>query len=126
LCAEGCNHGLQTSLFSNRQQLAQLPSTDEADLFGLHPNAAIAFGIRESRLFLEAIVFIQPRVAAVDGAVPSDHLVAARASELLQETPSLLHVPPDLASAFVGDDPPSPRQLDPFAAVLLQEVQRYA
>lgn len=112
---------------SDRQHLAQLPSTDEPALFGLHPNAAIAFGMRECRVFLDAIVSIQPWVARAEGAVPSHDLVAARAAELLKEVPSALQMPhASSAASSVSQTELDARNLDPFAAVLLQEVQRYS
>lgn len=51
-------------LDSMEAYLRSLPQSDDPRLFGLHPNASVALNKQEGRRILDAVLSLQPRVAA--------------------------------------------------------------
>jgi dynein heavy chain len=102
----------------SREHIARLPALEAPELFGLHPNAVIAFELREARHLVDAVLSMQPRVAPTGGAVSPDAAVAERAAEVLGEVPAPLTAP---AAASDGHHP---GRVDSLAVVLTQEVER--
>lgn len=49
---------------SYSSHIRSLPTVDSPELFGLHPNASITFNKQEAKKIIDAVLFIQPRIAA--------------------------------------------------------------
>ncbi|GBF88264.1 dynein heavy chain axonemal protein, partial [Raphidocelis subcapitata] len=82
-----------------REHIRALPSTEAPAVFGMHPNAEVAFQRQEARRLLDSVLLMQPRVGGGGGeaggggggaAVSSDQIVLALAGEILAG------LPPDL------------------------------
>ena len=64
------------------EYLKNLPATEGPEVFGMHENADITFQLQETRRAVDAILAMQPRVAAGAGKRPPAEVVAALAAEI--------------------------------------------
>jgi hypothetical protein len=127
-----------------------LPLEEGPSLFGLHASAAIACSQREGRLLLEAVVSMQPSVAASplvmlpaaagsssalsdaagssEGGLHAPALFELRMGQLVQQLVAELPLELDRAQASILHSPfgvlPCGR-MDPLGVVLLQEIARW-
>jgi len=72
------------------EYLAQLPSTDDPEVFGMHENANVTFNTNESLNLMDAILSLQPRAAGGGGGKTPDEVVTDLANVFEQEAPALL------------------------------------
>eukprot|EP00741_Cyanophora_paradoxa_P008927 tig00000142_g8641.t1 len=124
-----------------------VPARDEPEVFGLHPNAELAYGLADSASLLSSLLALQPR----DAPAPGGHAAAAHApAPVLSPAPSrrgpgpapgppagskegaVLAVAAEivgrLAGSLEGDAAATGRPAayeDPMSVVLAQELQRY-
>jgi dynein heavy chain len=81
-----------------REYITTFPSHDSPEIFGLHVNADLTFGTRESNYILDTINETQPKdTSAVKGAKSREELVVDKCDELVAQ------LPPTFTDADVRD-----------------------
>ncbi|KAI9348792.1 dynein heavy chain and region D6 of dynein motor-domain-containing protein [Zopfochytrium polystomum] len=129
-----------------RTYIDSLPFTEEPSIFGMHENANISFQLQEAKRIVKSILDVQPRLAGSGGGagagMSSEELVAAIASQVLENLPNLLVVDldtdiirPDTRGAIVHTTnhvlemmfkkDESGRMLNSLSTVLMQEAARF-
>lgn len=73
------------TLESHREFIAGLPGVDRPEAFGQHANADIAFQLSDSRLILETITGLQPKVTTSKGGKSREDTVMDITSDLLTQ-----------------------------------------
>ncbi|GKT13137.1 Dynein axonemal heavy chain 2 [Aduncisulcus paluster] len=130
----------QGSLQFYLEHISSLPSVDEPDVFGQHPNADISSLVQESSQLLATLLSIQPQTSKKEtktkkkkeetGGVKSPQPAAVEddastsslkfCEELRQRIPPLVsHLPGDARTLDMTDE------MAPLLTVLLQEAARY-
>jgi dynein heavy chain len=77
-------------LADTRTYIEGLPLDEDPEVFGLHPNANIAFELRTVGDFTETILMMQPRVASAAGGRTPDELAQDLCREIAGRLPQLL------------------------------------
>ena len=72
-----------------RDYIHSLPMNDDPEIFGLHDNANIVRWEQDSNSVIEAILSIQPRLAAAGGPTP-DEIVLEKSKDILEQLPETL------------------------------------
>ncbi|EFJ08553.1 hypothetical protein SELMODRAFT_185288 [Selaginella moellendorffii] len=105
------------TLQSHKEFIQTLPTVDKPEAFGQHGNADIASQLAASKIVLETITSLQPRVATSKGGLSTEEMVGNVLADLIQQIPE----PFDLA------DIQAQKAHDPSAlhTVLFQELERY-
>lgn len=99
-------------------------STEAPEVFGMHPNANIAFQLQETSTLLDAVISIQPRVSGGgSGGGSTDAIVAGLCEDILQQMPPDLSL--DEAAAGLFDRSSADGKLNSLSVVLGQEVERF-
>jgi len=73
-----------------RQYIAELPWTEEPEVFGMHANASIAFQKNESDSMVNTILDVQPRESGGGEGKSADEIVSDLAEQLEAEIPPSL------------------------------------
>ncbi|KAM3621055.1 uncharacterized protein V6R79_005381 [Siganus canaliculatus] len=106
---------------SYQEYISTLPSTDQPEVFGQHPNADVAGRTVETRTLLETLLSLQPQVSpgcTAEGAEPSKE---DKVLQLLEDICSNIPAPIDEEAAILL----LKEEASTLNMVLLQEVQRY-
>ncbi|KAF5831208.1 dynein-1-beta heavy chain, flagellar inner arm I1 complex [Dunaliella salina] len=75
-----------SALQSFKDYISTLPATDRPEAFGQHPNAEISYLIEDSKVLLDTLLGLQPRVGGSTGAGASrEDLVMSIATDLLEQ-----------------------------------------
>ena len=74
-------------LSSFRDYIVTLPTTDRPEAFGQHSNAEISYLIEDSRILLDSLLSLQPRMATAGGGTKREDLVNTIAADLLEQVP---------------------------------------
>ncbi|CAE8734034.1 unnamed protein product [Polarella glacialis] len=75
------------SLQETRDYLKTLPMDEDPRIFGLHPNALITAQFNMANKFIDTVISVQPRIAAVGGGKTSEEIVAEMAEAFILEIP---------------------------------------
>jgi len=106
-----------TTLQSFKDYISTLPATDRPEAFGQHPNAEISYLIEDSKVLLDTLLGLQPRVGGSSGAGASrEDLVMSIATDLLEQVPQPFNLEEVMHAK--ADDPSA------LHVVLFQEVER--
>ena len=104
------------TLQSFRDYAVTLPTVDQAEAFGQHPNADISYMIHDSKTILESLVSLLPAASSSGGAT-TDDLVTTVLDELMSTVPHEWNL--ENVQKAKADDPSA------LHVVLFQEVERY-
>lgn len=105
-----------------------LPPTEEPEVFGLHPNANIAFQLQESEKIINTVLNVQPRVSTnkrasgEDKPKSSEEVIYELAQELVASIPEVINKDEHAKDMF---KPNKEGLLHCLATVLIQEIERY-
>ena len=69
--------------------IKNLPTDENPEVFGLHPNAMIAANTNQARKFYGTIVSVQPRIAGPGGGKTPKELVSEMANTFLTRIPKM-------------------------------------
>jgi dynein heavy chain len=105
------------TLQSFRDYIVTLPTTDRPEAFGQHSNAEISYLIADSKVLLDSLTSLQPRVVAATGGMKPEDLVMTIAADLIEQVPQPWSL--EAVMKAKGDDPSAQH------VVLFQEVERY-
>eukprot|EP00003_Mantamonas_plastica_P006673 TRINITY_DN1548_c0_g5_i2.p1 TRINITY_DN1548_c0_g5~~TRINITY_DN1548_c0_g5_i2.p1 ORF type:complete len:3052 (-),score=1213.08 TRINITY_DN1548_c0_g5_i2:66-8516(-) len=97
--------------------IAELPSYNTPQVFGLHENAEIGYLTNSGRTLWRDMLRIQPRVNTSIGGISREKFIMNTTSDLLQKLPEVFDIP--RISKTLGDD------LSPTQVVLLQELVQW-
>ncbi|XP_071333968.1 dynein axonemal heavy chain 2 [Trachinotus anak] len=103
-----------------KEHISMLPSTENPEVFGQHPNADIASQIAETRTLFDTLLSLQPQVTSptTAGARPSrEDKVLRLLGDVRGKIPALIDY--EGTRSLLQDNP------SPLNVVLLQEIQRY-
>jgi len=78
-------------LESYKSYISSLTHNDDPEVFGLHPNANIAFELKTVKEFLDTILLIQPRVSGGKVVKSDEEIVADMAQDILSRLPKVLN-----------------------------------
>ena len=70
-----------------RRYIEQLPENDSPEIFGLHPNADLAYCVKEATSLFERLGETQPKGGGGDGGISREDVAYEKASELLKRLP---------------------------------------
>ena len=99
-----------------------LPLDEDPEVFGLHPNANIAFEDKTVLSFNDTILQIQPRVAAGGGGRTPDELAQELCREIAGKLPPILDVEKAHPTTFAVAENGQPLSLGVFVG---QEIDRF-
>ncbi|KAM9855172.1 dynein axonemal heavy chain 2-like [Aulostomus maculatus] len=105
---------------SYKEHISMLPSTEDPEVFGQHPNADIASQIAETRMMFDTLMSLQPQVTSPSTAGASDSredIVFELLTEVRVKVPA--RIDQEGITILFREDP------SPLNVVLLQEIQRY-
>jgi dynein heavy chain len=99
-----------------------LPLDEDPEVFGLHPNANIAYEKRLVGDISDTVLMLQPRVAAAGGGKTPDEVAQAQARDILSQVPALLDVEKAHASTFAVTEQGAMISTGVFVG---QEIERF-
>ncbi|CAG9317056.1 unnamed protein product [Blepharisma stoltei] len=104
-----------------KQYVKTLPSEDDPEIFGMHPNANITYQIKESELIVLTVLSIQPKEKGRLGK-PSDTIVDEIAKQILEILPRPLLISEAGPITFAKE---KNGLMDALATFLMQEISRF-
>lgn len=110
-------------LADTKAYIETLPLDEDPEVFGMHPNANIAYEKFTVGKLNETVLAIQPRVATKGAAKTPDELVQDMCRDILSRLPPKLNKEKAHASTFGVSDTGQPLSLGVFVG---QEIDRFA
>lgn len=104
------------------EYLEALPLDEDPEVFGLHPNANMAYENGVVSQFLGSVLMIQPRVAAVGSGKTPEEEAREMAQQFLKRLPANIDLGNKHPEVFANDDNGKPLSLGVFCE---QEVVRF-
>lgn len=108
-------------LADTRNYIEGLPLNEDPEVFGLHPNANIAYELKMVGDFTETILMMQPRVAGAAGAKTPDELAQDLCRDIAGKVPAILDTEKAHSSTFANVD----GKMGSLGVFLGQEVSRF-
>jgi dynein heavy chain len=76
-------------LEDTKEFIRKLPTDENPEVFGLHPNALITAQTKQARTFQGTVVSVQPRIAGSGGGKTPEQLVSEMANDFLDRLPKM-------------------------------------
>jgi len=112
----------ECSLADTKKYIESLPLDEDPEVFGLHPNANIAYEQRIVRDLTETILMMQPRVAAAGGGKTPDELAQDMARDIAARLPAALDTSRAHPTTFAMTEGGQMGSLGVFVG---QEIERF-
>jgi len=102
--------------------ISTLPLDEDPEVFGLHPNANIAFEQKTVNAFMDTILIIQPRAAGGAAAMTPEEIITAMANDFYKNLPKQLDTSKAHADTFAMTEKNAMNSLGVFVG---QEIYRF-
>lgn len=102
--------------------ISTLPLDEDPEVFGLHPNANIAFEVKTVNEFMDTILIIQPRAAGGAAARTPEEIVTDMAKDFIESLPKQLDTSKGHADTFAFTEKGAMNSLGVFFG---QELERF-